>query len=79
VQTRAGRTFRINKTGNVVYSWQDFYGNFHGAILSAGSYYIFDAPNGNNTRNDGLNDSNIFVGRFNPNGNQNYDGFTGKP
>jgi hypothetical protein len=73
----AAQTFAhsINKSGNIVFSWFDFYGNYHSALRSGGSYYLFDDPKGTSTRADGLNDSNLIVGRFNPTGSLNFDGF----
>jgi hypothetical protein len=68
----------INKSGAVAFSWSDFYGNFHGALLNAGSYYVFDDPNGTGTRADGINDTNLMVGRFLQAGSTTlYDGFKG--
>jgi hypothetical protein len=68
----------INTSGNVVFSWQDYYGNMHGAVLIAGKFYIFDDPNGTSTRADGINDTNTVVGRFLQSGSStNFDGFKG--
>jgi len=65
----------INSSGNIVYSWLDYYGNYHAAILKSGSFYLFDDPAGTSARADGLNDSNLMVGRFLLNGQ--YAGFKG--
>jgi probable HAF family extracellular repeat protein len=66
----------INKSGNVVYTWYDFYGVDHGALLVSGSYYIFDDASGTSTRADGINDSNLIVGRFLQTGSTTlYDGY----
>jgi probable HAF family extracellular repeat protein len=67
----------INKSGNVIMGWYDFYGNEHGAFLKNGTYYIFDDPNGNSLRGDGLNDGNLIAGRFLLNSNGQFAGFQG--
>jgi len=68
----------INNVGDVVYSWQDGNGNEHGGLLSGGFYYLLDVPGGSNTRADGINDSGLITGRYNPAGSTtNYDGFKG--
>jgi hypothetical protein len=66
----------INKTGNLVFTWFDYYGGEHGAILENGSYYVFDSPTGSSVRGDGINDSNLIVGRFlQPGSTTLYDGY----
>lgn len=68
----------INKSGNIVYTWFDYYGVEHGAILEGGSYYIFDFPESPSTRADGLTDSNLIVGRYLQTGSTTlFDGFKG--
>ena len=67
----------INKSGNIIMGWYDFYGNEHGAFLKNGTYYIFDDPNGTSVRGDGLNDGNLMVGRFLLNSNGQFAGFQG--
>jgi hypothetical protein len=67
----------INKSGAVVYSWFDLSGGYHGGLFSGGSYYLLDDPGGNGTRADGINDSGIIVGRYNPTGSTDFDGFKG--
>jgi hypothetical protein len=68
----------INKSGNIVFSWFDYYGNDHAATLNGGSYYIFDDSSGTSARADGINDSNLMVGRFlQPGSTTNFDGFKG--
>ena len=61
--------------------WTDPYGNEHGAVLNAGSYYVFDVPAslGASTRADGINDMGTIVGRYIPTGGgSNFSGFQGK-
>jgi hypothetical protein len=67
---------QINKSGNVVFSWSDFYGNYHGALLKDGAYYLLDDyANGTGLRADGINDSNVVVGRVVLNSTNQYSGF----
>lgn len=67
---------QLNKSGNIAFSWSDYYGVFHGAVLQNGSYYLFDNyATGNGLRADGINDSNVLVGRFLLNSNGQYSGF----
>lgn len=63
-----------------MFLWQDPYGNSHGAMLKAGSYYVFDVPPsaGANTDADGINDSGEIVGHFTPTGSSNVEGWEGK-
>ncbi len=59
-----------------MYTWIDAAGLDHGGLLSGGSYYLYDIPNGLNAHGDGINDSGIMVGRYNPVANPStYDGF----
>lgn len=51
-----------------MYSWDDVYGNEHGALKEGNSYFIFDYPNGSNTGSEGINDSNLLVGHYTPAG-----------
>ncbi len=67
----------LNSSGDVVYVWYDGDGNAHGGLLSGGAYYLVDVPVGTNTHADGINDSGLIVGRYNPKGSSNYDGFKG--
>lgn len=67
----------INKAGDVVYSWVGPDATFHGGLLSGGSYYLLDDPSGTGTRTDGINDSNLIVGRYLPTGSANFEGLKG--
>jgi len=67
----------INASGNVVFVWVDYYGNDHGALLNVGSYYVFDDAPGSQLRADGINDTNLIVGRFNPPGTTFFNSFKG--
>jgi hypothetical protein len=68
----------INKSGNVVFGWYDLYTVEHAALLSGGSYYIFDDAAGSQARADGINDTNLIVGRMlQPGSTTNYYGFKG--
>jgi probable HAF family extracellular repeat protein len=53
---------RIDAAGDLVYSWQDSSGTFHGAALVAGKFTKFDAPGCSQTYGDGINDHQIIVG-----------------
>ena len=67
----------INSSGDVVYTWIDSNGMDHGGLLSGGVYYLLDDPGGTGTRADGITDAGLIVGRYNPTGSTNYDGFKG--
>ena len=70
----------MNKSGEIAFVWGDPYGNNHGAILSSGSYYVFDVPPsaGANTDADGINDSGEIVGHYTPKGTSIFSGYEGK-
>jgi hypothetical protein len=70
----------VNKSGEIVFVWGDPYGNNHGAILSSGSYCVFDVPPsaGANTDADGINDSGEIVGHYTPIGTSVFSGYEGK-
>jgi hypothetical protein len=57
-----------------------FNGNNHGAILNAGSYYVYDVPPslGANTSADGINDTGEIVGHFTPTETSVTSGYSGK-
>ncbi len=53
----------INSAGDIVYSWTDSSGNYHGAARISGKITTFDAPGcSGGTFADGINDHHIIVG-----------------
>src|SRR5262249_33938219 len=66
----------IDLAGDVVFSWTDSSGLFHGALLMSGKYYKFNDPKGTEgTYGDGINDNRVVVGVIHTNGGANAEGF----
>src|SRR5580692_5899778 len=55
-----------NNKGSVTGTYYDSAGDVHGWLLDGGKYYAFNDPTGCkcDTRSDGINDSNVVVGRY---------------
>ena len=66
----------IDLAGDVVFSWTDSTGIFHGALRTGGKYYKFDDPKGTDgTYGDGINDHRLVVGVYHTNGGGTAEGF----
>ena len=60
------RCHATNNKGSVTGTYYDSAGDVHGWLLDGGKYYAFNDPTGCkcDTRSDGINDSNVVVGRY---------------
>lgn len=66
----------IDAAGDVVYSWTDSTGLYHGVLRTGGKYYKFADPKGTNgTYGDGINDHQLVVGVYHNNGGNTAGGF----
>jgi probable HAF family extracellular repeat protein len=56
----------IDSAGDLVFSWNDFNGKFHGALRTAGgTFFKFDDPKGaTGTYGEGINDHHVIVGLY---------------
>lgn len=56
----------MNNKGDIVYTYDTSDGVRHGGLRHAGSFYAVDFPGATSTRNDGINDTLVMVGRYSP-------------
>lgn len=55
----------LNQLGDVVFSWADSSGHFHGALLQGKDFYKFDEPKAlGATYGSGINDHRVIVGSY---------------
>jgi len=61
-----------NNKGDIVYTYDTSDGVRHGGLLHAGKFYAVDRPGATSTRNDGINDTLVMVGRYSPSDGSNH-------
>jgi len=62
----------MNNKGDITYTYDTSDGVRHGGLFHAGAFYAVDFPAATSTRNDGINDTLVMVGRYSPSDGSNH-------